>query len=225
MEQHEILISSRSKSTKSKVTNTPDELTHQFPSLFHGIGKLKDAEVQLHTDETIMPVAQAAHRIPFHLRKQISEELKNLEHQGIIEKVEGATLWVSPLVVIPNKNGGVCLCVDIRMPNKAIRREKNPSPTVDDLIHNLNGATVFSKLDLRASYHQIPLVVKSRYITTFATHKGLHRYTDLNFGTNSASEIFQHMISEQLCDITGAYSTSVTMSLSMERHKLIMTKH
>ena len=185
-----------------------DELIHQFPSLFHGIGKLKDAEVQLHIDETITPVAQAARRIPFHLRKQVSEELDNLERQGIIEKVEGATPWVSPLVVIPKKNGGVRLCVDMRMPNKAIRRERHPSPTVDDLIHNLNGATVFSKLDLRAGYHQIPLAAKSRYITTFATHKGLRRYTRLNFGTNSASEIFQHMISEQLRDITGAFNIS-----------------
>ena len=58
MGQHKIWILSRSKSTKSKVTNTPDELTHKFPSLFHGIGKLKDAEVQLHIDETITAVAQ-----------------------------------------------------------------------------------------------------------------------------------------------------------------------
>jgi len=56
--------------------------------------------------------------------------------------------------------------------------------------------------------HQIPLAAKSRYITTFATHKGLRRYTRLNFGTNSASEIFQHMISEQLRDITGAFNIS-----------------
>ena len=76
------------------------------------------------------------------------------------------------------------------MPNNAIQWERHPNPIVDDLIHNLNGATVFSKLDLRAGYHQIPLTAKSRYITTFATHKGLRRYTRLNIGTNSASEIF-----------------------------------
>ena len=185
-----------------------EEFIHQFPSLFHGIGKLKDVEVQLHIDKTIKPVAQAARRIPFHLRKQVSDELDNLERQGIIEKVEGPTPWVSPLVVIPKKKGGVRLCVDMRVPNKAIQRERHPSPTVDDLIHNLNGATVFSKLDLKAGYHQIPLAAKSRYITTFVTHKGLRRYTRLNFGTNSASEIFQHMISELLRDIPGAFNIS-----------------
>jgi hypothetical protein len=72
----------------------------------------------------------------------------------------------------------------------------------------LNGATVFSKLDLKAGYHQIPLDEKSRYITTFATHKGLFRYTRLNFGTNSASEIFQNIISEQLREIPGSMNIS-----------------
>ena len=71
---------------------------------------------------------------------------------------------------------------------------------------------MYSKLDLRAGYHQIPLAADSRNITTFATHKGLRRYTRLNFGTNSASEMFQHIISELLHDIPGAM-ISVMISL------------
>ena len=77
----------------------------------------------------------------------------------------------------------------MRVANQAITRERHPLPTVDDLIHTLNGATVFSKLDLRSGYHQVPLAPESRYITTFATHQGLWRYTRLNFGTNSASDV------------------------------------
>ena len=69
---------------------------------------------------------------------------------------------------------------------------------IDDLIHTLNGATIFSKLDLRARYHQLTLASGCRYITTFATHKGLWWYTRLNFGTNSASEIFQKIITKQI---------------------------
>ena len=60
---------------------------------------------------------------------------------------------------------------------------------------------MFSKLDLRAGYHQLTLAPESRYITTFATHQGLRRYVRLNFGTNSASEIFQKAISDLLRDI------------------------
>ena len=184
------------------------KLIDQYPSVFQGIGKLKNYEVKLHIDESVPPVAQSARRIPFHLRKKVSAELKKLEQQGIIEKVEGPTPWVSPLVVIPKKNGDVRLCVDMRMPNQAIQRERHPSPTVDDLVDALNGATTFSKLDLRSGYHQLSLVPESRYITTFATHEGLRRYKRLNFGTNSASEIFQHIISEQIRDVPGSINIS-----------------
>ena len=113
-----------------------------------------------------------------------------MHKQDIIERVEGPTPYVSPLVVIPKKDGDVRLCVDMCLPNKAIQRERHPTPTVDDLITSLNGATMFSKLDLRSGYHQLQLAPESCYITTFATHKGLWRYKRLNFGTNSASEIF-----------------------------------
>ena len=142
------------------------------------------------------------------MRQKVSEALDQLERDGIIEKVEGATPWVSPLVVIPKKDGDVRLCVDMRMPNQAIQRERHPMPIVDDLIHKLNGATVFTKLDLRAGYHQLSLAEESRHMTTFATHKGLPRYKKLNFGTNSASEIFQHVISEQIRDIPNAINIS-----------------
>ena len=120
----------------------------------------------------------------------MAKELINLEELGIIEKVEGPTPWDSPLVIIPKKNGEVRLCSDMRRANKAIKCKRYPSPTIDELVHNLNGEKVFTKLDLRHGYHQLPLSPENRYITTFTTHKGLHRYTRLNFRTNSASEIF-----------------------------------
>ena len=109
------------------------------------------------------------------------------------------------------------------MANKAIRRERHPAPTIDDLIQTLNGATVFSKLDLRSGYHQLTIAPECRYITTFAMHKGLRRYSRLNFGTNSASEIFQKVINEQMHDIPGTLNISDDVII-FARHNLIMTK-
>ena len=136
-------------------------LKQQYPNVFNGIGKMKNFEVKLHIDESVTPVAQPARRIPFHLRKKVSQELERLEQEGIIEKVEGPTPWISPLVAIPKKNGDVRLCVDMRLPNEAIQRERHPTPTIDDLVDTLNGATVFSKLDLRSGYHQLSLAPES----------------------------------------------------------------
>ena len=142
------------------------------------------------------------------MRQKVTTALEKLEQQGIIEEVEGPTPWISPLVVIPKKDGDIRLCVDMRMANRAIIRERHPTPTVDDLIHTLNGAKMFSKLDLRAGYHQLLLDAESRYITTFQTHKGLRRYRTLNFGTSSASEVFQHAIAEEIRDIPNALNIS-----------------
>ena len=111
-------------------------------------------------------------------------------------------------MLTPKQDADTRLCVDMRTPNRAIQREHHRSPSEDDLTHALNGATVFSKLDLRSGYHQLSLNKESRHITTFATHEGLFRYKKLNFGTNSASEIFQHAISEQTHHIQNAINIS-----------------
>jgi hypothetical protein len=96
----------------------------------------------------------------------------------------------------------------MRQPNRAILRERHLTPTIDDLIHDLNVATVFSKIDLNSGYHQLELAPESRYITTFSTHRGLRSYTRLNFGTSSAAEVFQNAIQQVLSGIEGARNVS-----------------
>lgn len=91
---------------------------------------------------------------------------------------------------------------------QAISRERHVTPTVDEIIHDLNGATVFSKLDLRSGYHQIELHPDSRHITTFATHVGLRRYKRLSFGISSAAEVFQNIIEQVLDRIPGTRNIS-----------------
>ena len=184
---------------------THEQLMKEYAHLFNGIGTLKNFEVKLNIDDTVPPVAQTTRRIPFYMQQKFSDALDTLESDGIIEKLSDATSWVSPLVVIPKKDGEIRLCIDMRMANQATQREIHPIPTVDDLIHKLNGATVFTKPDLRSGYHQLSLAEENRHITTFVTHKGLYRYKKLNFGTNSASEIFQH---QQLRDILNAINIS-----------------
>ena len=202
------LIALPLNSVSTTAIPTSQDLRDQYPQLFKGIGQLHDFEVTLHIDPSVPPVAQAARRIPCQLRKKVATALDNLLQHDIIERVDGPTPYVSPLVVLPKKDGEVRLCIDMRIPNKAIQRERYPNPTVDDLITEMNGATTFSKLDLHSGYHQLTLHPDSHYITTFATHKGLYRYKRLHFGTNSASEIFQKAIHEQIRTIPGVINIS-----------------
>lgn len=125
--------------------------------LFSGIDILKDYKVKLHIEKTVQPIAQSHRRIPFHIRKTVEAELKMLEDNDIIEKVDGP--WVSPVVVVPKPHAPnkIRLCVDMRLPNQAIKRERHVTLTVDELIHDLSGSSVFSKLHLNAGYHQLEL--------------------------------------------------------------------
>ncbi|CAB4025713.1 Hypothetical predicted protein [Paramuricea clavata] len=81
-------------------------------------------------------------------------------------------------------------------------------PTLDELITDLNGATVFSSLDLTSGYQQLELEPESRHITTFSTHVGLRRYKRLMFGINAALEIFQNSIAELLTGLPGCKNIS-----------------
>ena len=166
--------------------NSPVSLQEEFECLFGGI------------NPDITPRQQPHRRIPFHVCGDVEKELERLERLGIIEKVEGSTPWISPVVVVPKKSGEVRICVVMREANKAVKREKNLMPTIDDLIADLNGATHFGKLDLSSGYNHLELAQETCFVTTFSTHVGLRRYKRLPFGINAASQIFQESIKEFL---------------------------
>lgn len=184
------------------------DIVREYPECFQGIGKLKNFKLKLHIDQDVKPVAQAMYRIPYSLREKVGEQLDDLESQDIIEKVNSPTPWVSPVIIVPKSNGDIRLCVDMRQANAAIIRERHPIPTVDEILYNVNGSEVFSKLDLRSGYHQIELEESSREITTFVTYKGLYRYKRLMFGISSAPEKYQQVISQVFHDCEGVQNIS-----------------
>ena len=107
---------------------------------------------------------------------------------------------------LPPSDGSIRLCVDMTEPNKAIKIVHHIMPTIEDIKYRVNGAKIFSKVDLKNGYHQLEPEESSRDITTFTTHLGLYRYCRLNFGTNSAAEIFHKEISQRIQNIEGALS-------------------
>ena len=179
------------------------ELKAKYPSVFQGIGKLKDYRLKLHIDPSVTPVVQKMRRVPFSIKDKVTTKVNELLEKDIIEKVEGPTVWVSPVVVAPKPSGDIRLCVDMRRANEAIIRERLPIPTIDEVLESLNGSGVFSKLDLRWGFHQIELDPESRDITAFATHDGIFRYKRLSFGVNAAPEKYQHIITQSMAGLQG----------------------
>ena len=188
--------------------NAVDEqdLLEEYKECFSGVGKLKNFQAKHRVDEKVAPVAQKLRPIPFGLREKGEHKLEELIDYDIIEEVTGPTSWVSPVAVVPKPSGDIRLCVDMRRANEAILRERHPIPTVDDVLHNLNRRTTFSKLDLKWGFHQIELDEQSRDITIFVTHKGLYRYKRLSFGINSAPELYQHIIQQVVAGCEGTHN-------------------
>ena len=120
------------------------------------------------------------------------------------------TGWVSLPVVMPKKDQSqIRLHVDMRVANQAIPRRHTQHPTIDNVVNELSGSTVFSHLDMSKGYHQLELKESSRNVTTFSTHTGLYRYKRFNYGTRSAAEIFQETIREELThDLKGVFNIS-----------------
>ena len=143
-----------------------------YADILTGVGKLKDYQFKLHLNKDVKPVAQPVRRLPFGLREKVDKKLDELLSKDIIEEVppNTPTEWVSPLVVVSKPDEDIRVCVDMRRANKAIIRERHPIPTIEEVLYDLNGATVFSKLDLKWGFHQIELEEQSRDVTTFVTH-------------------------------------------------------
>ena len=92
-------------------------------------GKLP-GKVTLHVDETIATETSAAGRVPESLLPQVKAKLKRLEEMGVITPVDEPTDWNSRMVVATNKSGDICICIDLRPLNKALKKR-----TVPDTYH------------------------------------------------------------------------------------------
>ena len=101
-------------------------LQAKHPKVFDGVGKLKDYKLKLHIDSKVTPIAQKPRRVPFALREKVTAKVENLIAKDIVERVDGPTSWISPVVVAPKASGDIRLCVDMRKANETIIRERIP---------------------------------------------------------------------------------------------------
>lgn len=107
-------------------------------------GKIKGIVVNIPIDRNVVPVAQPYRRIPVPLEDTVNSKIDELSSLGIIEKVNGPSPWISPLVVVP-KEGDVRVCVDMRRAYEAVDRENHPLPTMEDFLPHMSEAQWFTK--------------------------------------------------------------------------------
>ena len=199
----------------------------EYQDVFKGIG-LFPGEYHIKIDETVSPVVNPPCRILQALHSRVKDELKRMEKLKIVTKIDKPTDWVNSIVIVEKpQSKSLRICIDPKSLTSAIKREQYRTRTIDDLLHKLKGAKIFSKVDARPGYWNVQLSKESSYLTTFNTPFGRYRFLRLPFGLKSAQDVFQKRIDETFQDIPGIEIVAddiLIFSTTMEEYNAILRK-
>nr|GEY56731.1 putative reverse transcriptase domain-containing protein [Tanacetum cinerariifolium] len=138
------------------------------------------------------PMARAPYCLAPSELKELSEQLKELSEKGFIRL--SSSPWGAPVFFVKKKDGSFCMCIDYRELNKLTIKNKYPLPRIDDLFDQLQGSSVYSKIDLRSGYHQLHIREEDIPITTFRTRYGHYEFQVMPFGLTNASAVFMDLM-------------------------------
>ena len=122
------------------------------------------------------------------LRKQLQELLD----KGFIRP--SVSPWGAPVLFVKKKDGSLRLCIDYRKLNQVTVKNRYPLPRIDDLLDQLQGASVFSKIDLCSGYHQLRIKEEDTSKSAFQTRYGYYEFLVLSFSLTNAPAVFMDLM-------------------------------
>ncbi|KAK7278988.1 hypothetical protein RJT34_24029 [Clitoria ternatea] len=170
----------------------------EFPDVFpEEIPELPPSrEIDFFID--LIPGAEPVSRAPYRMSSvelaEVKKQVNELLEKGFIRL--SASPWGAPVLLVKKKDGSMWMCIDYRQLNKLTIKNKYPLPWIDDLLDQLRGAVVFSKIDLRSGYHQIRVKSEDIPRTAFRTRYGHFEYIVMPFGVTNAPAIFMDYMNQ-----------------------------
>ncbi|XP_065874792.1 uncharacterized protein [Euphorbia lathyris] len=138
--------------------------------------------------------------------------IRGIEHQ--IDFVPGAQIPNRPAYrsnpeetkeLQRQKDGTWRMCIDCRAVNKITVKYRHPIPRLDDMLDELNGAVIFTKIDLKSGYHQIRMSLGDEWKTAFKTKHGLYEWLVMPFGLTNAPSTFMRLMNHVLREFIGKF--------------------
>ena len=199
---------------------TVEDLKKLYPNSFDRLGSLK-GEYNIRVDPTVKPATHARRKVPIESKEAIDRELDYLIEEEIITEQVEPTPWVSSVTFPMKPNGEVRVCLDPSNLNKAIIREHHKPMTVEEIAHELAGATVYTKANGLKAFLQIHLTHEASLLMTFNSHRGCLRFLRMPFGAKMSQDVFQMRIDailEQCPGVIGIHNDMVIYGVDQEDH-------
>ncbi|GKB93171.1 putative reverse transcriptase domain-containing protein [Tanacetum coccineum] len=182
------------KSERKRLEDAP--IVRNFPEVFpkdlSGLPPTRQVEFQIDLVPGAAPVARAPYRLAPSEMKELSEQLKELSDKGFIRP--SSSPWGAPVLFVKKKDGSFRMCIDYRELNKLTVKNRYPLPRIDDLFDQLQGSSVYSKIDLRSGYHQLRVREEDIPKTAFRTRYGHYEFQVMPFGLTNAPAVFMDLM-------------------------------
>ena len=179
------------KTQRCQLETLLEEFSDVFAADEDDLGCTQSATHRIQLEDN-RPVKLPYRRIPPAFLQEVKDHLQQLLQQGVIR--ESNSPYSSAVVLARKKSGSLRMCVDYRALNQKTIKDSFPLPRIEECLDNLSGAQLFSTLDLKSAYAQVPIAEEDKHKTAFSTPLGLFEYNRMPYGLCNSPASFQRLM-------------------------------